>query len=323
MTDAVERIVNLALFLAAAKGPVSAEHIRTEVFGYPEGQEEGAFKRMFERDKDELKKMGFAIDGDPEGNYRLDPAATYASAIELSASETSTVRVAALALVDDPSFPFADDLRLALAKVSAEVDGGDCAYGARLADENPAQQGETVGVLSSAATRSKRVTFGYTNSMGVSAPHEVDPYGLFLHDGRWYLVGRDNTRDDIRTYTVARMTDVVVNSAAPKSPDFERPADFDVSSYVRLPFQYGARAEFVAELCFAASSAWKARMLSAGQGELATGQDGSVRWRVPARDARRLLRFAIENGPGVDVVGPADMIGEFDAGLAKVVSVHE
>ena len=135
MTDAVERVVNLALFLAAARGPVTAERIRAEVFGYPEDQDDAAFLRMFERDKDDLKRMGFAIDGDAEGNYRLDSSATYASAIELTPAETSALRVAGAALVDDPSFPFSADLRLALAKVSAEVEAGDPAVSARLADE--------------------------------------------------------------------------------------------------------------------------------------------------------------------------------------------
>lgn len=323
MTDAVERIVNLALFLAAAQEPVNAERIRTEVCGYPDGQEEPAFKRMFERDKDDLKKMGFVIEGDPEGNYRLDSSATYASAIELTPTEISTVRIAGMALVDDPSFPFSEDLRLALAKISAEVDGGDIPSAARLADEDPERQGEAVAVLSSAATRSKCVTFGYTNSFDVSAPHEVEPYGLFLHDGRWYLVGRDTALDEIRTYAVARMTSVEANPAAPKTPDFERPADFEVSAFVRLPFQYGAEEEFVAELVFAPGSAWRARMVAAGQGELATGDDGSVRWRVPARSGRRLLRFAIENGPGIGVAGPAEVLGGLEQGLTKVVAIHE
>ena len=150
MTDAVERVVNLALFLAAAPVPVTAERIRAEVLGYPEGQDDAAFLRMFERDKDDLKRMGFVVDGDAEGYYRLDSSATYAAAIELTPPETSALRIAGAALADDPSFPFAADLRLALAKISAEVDACDPPVSARLADEDPQRQGETVAVLSSA-----------------------------------------------------------------------------------------------------------------------------------------------------------------------------
>ena len=36
MSDAVERLINLALYLADAREPVTAERIRADVFGYPE-----------------------------------------------------------------------------------------------------------------------------------------------------------------------------------------------------------------------------------------------------------------------------------------------
>ncbi len=323
MTDAVERVVNLALFLAAARGPVTAERVRTEVFGYPEGQDDAAFLRMFERDKDDLKRMGFAIDGDAEGNYRLDSSATYATAIDLTPAETSALRVVGVALADDPSFPFSADLRLALAKVSAEVEADAPMVSARLADEAPELQGETVAALSSAAVRSKRVEFGYTNSSGVSAPHEVEPYGLFLHDGRWYLVGRDVAKGETRTYTVGRMTHVATNSATPKSPDFERPSDFDVARFVRLPFQFGPdAAQFEAELSFSPEASWRARSLSAGQGELRVSEDGSVVWRVAARSPSRLLRFVVENGPGLRLTGPPELMQQLTEGLDRVVAQH-
>ena len=324
MTDAVERVVNLALFLAAARAPVTAERIRTEIFGYPEGQDDAAFLRMFERDKDDLKRMGFVIEGDAEGNYRLDSSATYATAIELTPTETSALRIAGAALVNDPSFPFAADLRLALAKVSAEVEAGEPPVSARLADEEPERQGEAVAVLSSATARSKRVGFGYTNSLGISAPHDVEPYGLFLHDGRWYLVGRDTAKDETRTYAVGRMTGVIANPAAPKTPDFERPADFDVARFVRLPFQFGPEsAQFDAELRFAPEAAWRARSLAGGQGELRATGDGSVVWRVSACSRGRLLRFVVENGPGVRLTGPAELLQELAEGLDRVVAQHD
>lgn len=322
MTAAVERLVNLALFLADARSAVTAEQIRTEVFGYPDGQDDTAFIRMFERDKDDLRAMGFAIEGDNEGAYRIDRAQTYASAIELTPQEAAAVRIAGAALLDDPSFPFAGDLRLALAKVSAEVADGVVA-GARLVDENPQRQGEDVAVLSTAASAGKRVRFGYTNSAGVSAPHEVEPFGLFLHDGRWYLVGRDTAKDEVRTYAVARMDDVTPNAASPKTPDFTRPADFDVAAYVRLPFQYGSDdQQFEASILIDTSVAWRARSLAAGQGSLEMLEDGSVRWVVDARSTTRLARFVIENGPGLTILSPPAARDALSTGVREVVSLH-
>lgn len=318
--SAVERIVNLALFLAASREPVTADLVRSEGI-YPEGQEDAAFLRMFERDKDELRAMGFAIDSSEDGTYRLDASRTYASHVELSAADVAVIQVACSALLDDPSFPFGDELRLAWAKVAAESTRADVVAAARLADEHPEEQGETVVALTKAAAACKRVDFGYTNSAGLSAPHTVEPYGLFLHDGRWYLVGRDLGLDQVRTYAVTRMYDVTPNTIKPRSPDFEPPADFDVSTYIRLPFQYGPDSE-VATVDIKPAAAWRAVSLTAAQGELSPVPDGSLTWKVSVRSRRRFARFLIENGPGLVPVAPASLVSDLRSGLAKVEASH-
>lgn len=324
MTEAVERIVNLALCFADATSPLTAERIRSEVAGYPAEQDDAAFNRMFERDKDELRRSGFVIVFDEERqSYSLDRRATFSSPVDLTGEEAAAVTAAGSALVDDPSFPFAADLRLALAKIAAELDTAGVPAAVRLADENPSQQATFVAALTDAAARGKRVTFGYTNSAGVSAPHELEPYGLFLHDGRWYLVGRDTGKDEVRTYTVSRMADVTVNASAPKTPDFNRPDDFEVGRFVRLPFQYGpGDAAFEAVLRFPANLAWRTRTLASGHGTLTEQSDGSIEWRIEARSPERLLRFVIENGPGIEVLAPTPLAEKLAASMAEVEALH-
>jgi len=322
--SAVERLVNLALYLVAARAPVSAEDIRADVLGYPDEQSEETFKRQFERDKDDLRAAGFVIltDAENEGYYHLDQSKTFAGPLDLTAQEAAAIRATASALLGDSSFPFAEDLRLAVAKIASAIDTGDVPAAARLADEDPAQQGAIVAQLADAAERRKTVAFGYTNSLGVSAPHEVEPYGLFLHDGRWYLVGRDAAKNEPRTYTVARMASIEVNPARPKSSDFERPEGFDVAGFVRLPFQYGPDdAEFEALLRFDETARWRAASVSAGRGALEEDAAGTV-WRVPARSRSRLLRFVIENGPGLTLAEPPDTLDAVRAGLDEVVRIH-
>ncbi len=323
MTDATERLVNLALYLAAARGPVTRQRIRTDVAGYPTAaeQDEAAFARMLERDKKDLRGAGLVIDSDAEGNYRLDASATFAAGVTLSAEEAAVVRVVGVALLADPSFPFAPELRFALAKIATALEAPDSPVRALTADEEPRRQGSTVAVLSDAVTASKRAAFDYTNSLGETKPHEIEPYGLFARDGRWYLVGRDTALDQTRTYTVSRIRELAVNAAKPESPDFERPIEFDVASFIGLPFQYG-RKELAATLAFEPGEAWRATGLAAGKGELTTGPDGSVTWRVIARDRRRLLRWAVENGPGISVLGPADLAEELSTGLRAAATAN-
>lgn len=329
MTDVVERLVNLALLFAHSRGPLTAEQIRAEVAGYPADQDETAFLRMFERDKDDLRASGLVIESDEQGHYRLDRSATFASQLDLTPAEAATVRLVGGAFLGDPSFPFANELALALAKLSSGLGGSGAPVASRLADEDPRRQGRTVAALSDAAERRKRVAFSYTNSSGVTAPRDVEPYGLFLHDGRWYLVGRDTASGNVRTYTVARTATLSVNAEKPRSADFERPEGFDVSDHIATPFQYGpAEAEFEAVLRFEPGVAWRAEKLSARNGTTLAEKDssgvptGAVLWRLRARSAPRLLRFAIEQGPGVSIAEPAGLAEELRSGLTRVEALH-
>ncbi len=323
MTDIVERLLNLALYFASTTRPVTAEDVRDNVAGYPADQDDASFARMFERDKDELRHSGFTIGFDEEHQrYSLDRGATFSAPLVLAPEEAAVLRVVGSAMLDDPAFPFAADLRLALTKIAAESRPEEALAFARLADENPSAQGEAVAVLSGAVERGKTAHFDYTNSQGASAPHEIEPYGTFLRHGRWYLVGRDTSLDQVRTYAISRMAGVVVNAAAPKTPDFERPAGFDVSDYIRLPFQYGPpEEEFEAELRFDSASSWRARSLTAEQGTLEPDGDG-LRWRIAARSPENLIRFVFENGPGIDILAPGSLLERLEAGLVEVEALH-
>ena len=324
MPDATERLVNLALFLASAREPVSTEHIREEVAGYPADQDDAAFARMFERDKEALRETGLAIEATPDGLNRLDAAATFATEVSLSPTNAAVVRTVGAALLDDPAFPFADDLRYAITKVAA-LDASPAPALSRLVDEDPETQGAHVAELSAAATARKRVAFGYVNASGEARAREIEPYGLFVREGRWYAVGRDIELDEARVYAVSRMSDLVVNASKPKSPDFERPADFDVAAFIGLPFQYGPGEPFEVTLEFDPGVVWRAEGLTAGFGTLernGTGDATTATWKVTARDRRHLLRWVVVNGPGIHIVSPEDLRGELLAGLAEVVDAH-
>lgn len=322
MSVAIERLVNLALYLASAKDAVSRDDVRREVEGYPSADEQDsdAFLRMFERDKDALRDAGFSITGDAEGRYRLDPAATFASQVDLTAEETAAIRAVGVALLGDPAFPFADELRFALAKLATTLEAVDAPVVARLADERPADQGADVAALDRAAALRKSVRFDYTNSAHERKSHALEPYGLFIRDGRWYVVGRDSELDEIRTYAVCRMKELIVNAARPKSPDFDRPADFNVARYISLPFQYGAE-EFLATVRIDAANAWRVIPLLGGAGELAERSDGSSNWTVPVRDRARLLRWIVENGPGL-TIADNNLRASLGEGLEAVRELH-
>lgn len=327
MPDAAERLVNLALFIASSPEPVTAAHVRARVAGYPAGQADAAFLRMFERDKEDLLASGIALrvvrSGEVEA-YVLDRDATFAGEIELSPQEALALRTAAGAVLDDPSFPYARDLRLALAKVSAAAGGAGAADGAlvasRCADEAPEAQAAAVAALTGAISSRKRVRFDYTKAAGTSAPRRVDPYGVFARDGRWYLVGRDADADAVRVFAVPRIEALEVETARPKSPDFEPPQDFDITVWMLLPFQFGDE-RGPATLRLTGSAAARAGALARGQGRLEPSE-GAVIWHVDVADPRALATWAIENGPGIQVLQPPAARDALIEGLRAVVTLH-
>ena len=57
--DKLERLLNLTAALLHTSRPLTAEEIRERVPGYPDGL--SAFRRTFERDKDDLREMGVPL----------------------------------------------------------------------------------------------------------------------------------------------------------------------------------------------------------------------------------------------------------------------
>lgn len=327
MVVAVERLVNLALYLASTTRPVTAEEIGVNVPGYPAGQDEAAFKRMFERDKDDLRLAGLAIAverGDTD-RYRLDDAATFAGPLELDPREAMQLRAAAAAALADTSFPYAADLRLALAKLTA-ADGRatwcDPSVLASLgADEEPGAQGDLVAMLTAAATSRKRARFSYTSADARGSVREVEPWGLFAREGRWYLVARDRAADAPRVFAVPRIRELRVEESRPRTPDFTPPEGFDVRAWMLMPFQFGDGSR-EATLVLTGQAARNAPALTAGQGRLRRVTEASIEWSVPVADVELLARWAVENGPGIRVISPADAVEALRSGLGKVAALH-
>lgn len=323
MLDAAERLVNLALLLASTPRPVTAAQCRAAGIGYPDGQDEVAFIRMFERDKDALRAAGLVIDvvsvGDTEA-YRLDAEASYARPIELAPDEVAAIRAIAAAIAEDRDFPFHEDLALALGKLSTGVQDSPLAT-TRPSDQSAAGQSLYARALAEAVQARKTVTFDYTNARGESRRRTVDPYGVFFRGGTWYVSGRDREADDVRTFAVARIEDLDVNPLRPHTPDFERPAGFDVREHELLPFQFGGTA-VTARIRFESSVAWRAESLARGRGELRSLPDGSAVWTVDVADLDRLASWIIDEGPGILPVDPPELVEALGAGLRAVVSAH-
>lgn len=323
MSDAAERLVNLALLLASVPRPLTAEQCRAAGLGYPDVQDDAAFIRMFERDKDALRAAGLVIevvaDGDTEA-YRLNADATYARPIDLAPEEIAAIRAVAAALAQDRDFPFRDDLALALGKLGTGAHQGPMAT-SQFSEEGAGGQSHYAQALAEAVQTRKTVAFDYTNASGTTRRRSVDPYGVFFREGTWYMAGRDQEADAIRTYAVSRVRELDVNPQRPRTPDFERPEGFDVREHERLPFQFGPQT-VTARIRFEPDIAWRAESLARGRGAIDTLTDGSVVWTVDAANLTRLASWLVAEGPGLHAVEPPALVAALSEGLRAAVAAH-
>ena len=82
---------------------------------------------------------------------------------------------------------------------------------------------EHLAALAEALWSERRVELLYDRG-GRTVRRRVDPFGLVLKAGTWYLVARH--RGTVRTYRVGR-----VRACTPLDDTFERPTDFDLASW--------------------------------------------------------------------------------------------
>ena len=362
----LQRWIDLVAFLAARRFPVAKQQIWSELPAYRRGldgdeQEQAAVRRMFERDKDELRAMGVPIEsvaspvrsGTDDARYRLprdfylprlrvlneeDAARSekhHASGRRRPApgTEEVTFEEAARALgglrelATLPGFPLARHADSAFRKLSFDLmPGGLGDPPVRYAPSVEAgRASRTVAHLFEALSRKKRIAFRYrAMTRAEELERRVRPYGLLFELGRWYLVGWDEARRDARVFRVGRMTAVAVNRKAPATPDFQVPSDFDLADYVnRKAWELGSEAaEEEAALRF--DFPWGQWAERNGHGVLLEeGDDGSQLRRFHVRSRRHLVRWALGLAGQVRIASPGCLRAQLRDAASALAELHE
>jgi predicted DNA-binding transcriptional regulator YafY len=270
----LQRWLDLIAFLVGHRYPVTVDQIMEAVPAYALGLggdqvDDESVRRMFERDKDELREHGIPIEtvafsvqgGDQAAGYRLARRDFYLPYLRLIGGSPpsgvdaprgidildfrpdemrSTYDALSLAAAW-PSFPLREEARSALRKLAFDL--GPAAAEATLTPERPdaAQVRERLRALHEALRIRKRVRFRYHGiHRGRPTDRDVAPYGLLFQGGRWYLIGHDALRDDLRVFRLDRIETLEVNRKAEKTPDYDVPADFDLDAYRnRRPWELG------------------------------------------------------------------------------------
>ena len=189
------------VLLLSSRRYLTAEQIRASVSGYPDAGE--SFKRMFERDKDELRELGIPLETgkssafDDEIGYRIRRQDYELPEIQLAPDEAAVLGIAARVWQSAELAGAAAGALLKLKAASREVDGED--DGVRLnrsIEPRLTTQEPAFGPLWEAVRDRRPVTFSYLAS-GRSdvSKRELEPWGVVNRRGRWYVAGHDRVRD--------------------------------------------------------------------------------------------------------------------------------
>jgi proteasome accessory factor B len=192
--------------LLSARRYLTAAQIREAVPGYPASFE--AFKRMFERDKDELRELGIPLEtgtngpGDEEAGYSISQQAYELPEITLEPDEVAVLGLAARVWRRAELAGAAEGALLKLR--AAGIDAEDLT---QPGIEPRVQTPEAAfGPLWEAVRDRRPVTFGY-RAAGRSAAQRrcLEPWGVVNRRGRWYVVGQDTDRGAERVFRLGRI----------------------------------------------------------------------------------------------------------------------
>jgi predicted DNA-binding transcriptional regulator YafY len=152
--------------------------------------------------------------------------------------------------------------------------------------------------------------------------HRVQPYGLVLKTGRWYLVA--NTAHGVRTYRISQIQALTV-----RAETFDWPADFDLARYWRDHVQEFRSRLHTAEATVRVSPTALDRappLLGRASADAfaagTTDPDGWVRATVPIESERHACEQFLRLGADLEVLAPAELRARMADKVADLAALY-
>ncbi|MDH5589673.1 MAG: WYL domain-containing protein [Gemmatimonadota bacterium] len=367
MTERISRIqrwLDIVAFLAAHRFPVTLSELMEAVPSYAGRWTDGddraraALRRMFERDKDELRDIGIPIetlsfhssDDDDQSGYRLarkdfhlpylrlvaesreeqprggrSPAA---ATFDLTPEEAGAALEGLVHLSRVPGFPLHREARSAFRKLAFDLNPDVLSDTPVVYAEDPEALAttDTMDVLSGALRGRKIVRFHYrAMAADREARRTVRPYGLLFQHGRWYLVGHDDDRDDVRMFRAGRIAHAEAEASRPGTPDYEIPEDFDLAAYAgreAWELKGGDEEEVEAHVLFRFPHCLWAETGRHGAFVKAR-QDGSQIRAFQVRRRHPFLRWVLSQGGEAVVTDPPELRAAWEGMVGQVRGLYE
>lgn len=306
--DKLERLLNLTAALLHTTRPLTAEELRVRVPGYPEGL--AAFRRSFERDKDDLREMGVPLrvetiehDGRLVDGYRIHESDYFLRDPGLEPDELAALNLALSAVRLDGVQGVE-----ALWKLGGVVerDGAGTALAALPTDP-------TLVPLFTAIVDRRTAHFVYRGAER-TAERTIEPHRLDFRRGRWYVTGRDRLAEDERVFRLDRVDGPVTLGGEPGA--FDPPAD--LGSGPAEPWEFGDEQPVTARLLVDPQLAAVAEQ-HLGRGAVAEERpDGAVVFEVAVSNWPAFRSFVLSFLDHAELLAPEDLRRELVDWLAAL-----
>ena len=255
--------------------------------------------------------MDVVYDGD---RVSLSNADTIGRPLRLTADEALALVAALRALLGVPGLVDTGAVDRALAKLEAAaggvLTGGDVSVAAEtLADP------QVVATVADALAAGRRLRMTYwVPARDESTERDVDPIRMFTSDGVPYLVGWCRRVDDVRTFRLDRVLEVVATDAAAEVPDEARARALDAGLFIPaaddrlVTIQLDRQARWVADYYPCET--------------VADGPDGSLTVTMRARDDAWVRRLALGLAGAGRVTDPPEVAEAVRAEAAAALSCY-
>jgi proteasome accessory factor B len=306
-----ERLVNLTIALLATKRYLTKNEIFRNIDGY-EGSAE-AKERMFERDKDDLRKLGIQIEVggldplfDDEAGYRIRPESYALSLRDLTPTQVTLLSLAAQAWQDAAFTDLSQQALRKLTSIGLDTDSSQLPVMAPKligADENLRS---ALDALTSLTT----IEFDYLNIQGIAQKRQLQVYGVQARKSHWYLIGLDTEKDAIRNFRVDRIQGIV--KSVGKAQSYVIPTSFEITELepaIQTP---------LAVLQVRPGAGYQLRRMAT---TVETADDWDL-LEVPIFDLDFVTNLVLWHGEDVIVSSPVQLRSAVISALEKLVKLH-
>ena len=306
-----ERLVNLTIALLATKRYLTKNEIFRNIEGY-DGSAESK-ERMFERDKDDLRKLGIQIEVggldplfDDEAGYRIRPESYALSLRNLTPTQVTLLSLAAQAWQDAAFTDLSQQALRKLTSIGLDTDSSQLPVMAPKiigADEN-------LRIALDALTSLTTIEFDYLNVEGIAQKRQLQVYGVQARKSHWYLIGLDTGKRAIRNFRVDRIFGEV-NSVG-KSQSYVIPTNFEISELepaIETP---------VAVLQVRPGAGYQLRRMAT---TIETADDWDL-LELPIFDLAYMTSLVLWHGDDVIVSSPIQLRNAVFSALEKLVAIH-